>query len=432
MPTAKLRVAICGGGIGGLALAVALSKYSDIQVDVYEAAGQFKEIGAGVMMWERTWKILDQLGLSEDLSKAADTPPNGFPGIGFDFRRADRETGFQFHMYNPPYGCIRFHRAHFLDVFVNHLPSGVAHFGKRLLSYEDRHSNSQVILKFADGSQGTCDLLVGCDGLKSTVRKQMYDQAPFKEPTLKIVAEPIWSGWVTYRALVPADRVRQANGGKETRTTTTPMMYCGKSKHIVSYPIFQGRIVNVVGLVFYPEGEGKTFDGPWVTECDGAEVIKHYVGWEQEVQDLLRHVDKAMLWAVHSLRPLPMYTSGRVALLGDAAHAMTPHQGAGAGQAIEDAYILAALLGEPSITALNLWKALSAYESIRLPFANRVLRESAVSGKMYEFNSIFQDNYTSLGPAIDAQWSWLWESTPEEEVERALKRMRGLGVKHKL
>ncbi|CAL1707168.1 unnamed protein product [Somion occarium] len=383
-------------------------------------------------MRERTWKILEHLGLSKDLSKVTNTPPDGLPGIGFEFRRADRADGFQFHLYTTPYGNVLFHRAHFLDIFVNHLPTGVAHFGKRLLSYEDDKGNSQVKLKFADGSQSTCDLLVGCDGLRSIVRKQMYDQAPFKEPALKDVAEPVWSGWVAYRALVPADRIRRANGGKEIRAMTHPMMYCGKDKHIVSYPISQGRIVNVVGFVFYPEAEGKAFNGPWVTECDGAEIIKHFAGWEQEVQELLRHVDNATLWAIHHLRPLPMYTSGRVALLGDAAHAMTPHQGAGAGQAIEDAFVLAALLGDPAITVHTLWKALSAYESIRLPFANRVLRESAVSGKMYEFNSIFKDKYTSLGPAIDAQWSWSMESTPEEEVERALKRMRGLEVKHKL
>lgn len=119
-------------------------------------------------------------------------------------------------------GCIRFHRAHFLDVFVKHLPSGVAHFGKRLTSYKD--TPDKVVLNFADGSQNTCDLLVACDGLKSIIRMQMYKDAQFKEPQLKDIAEPVWSGWVTYRALIPADRVREANGGKDTRTTTSPMM----------------------------------------------------------------------------------------------------------------------------------------------------------------------------------------------------------------
>ena len=81
-----------------------------------------------------------------------------------------------------------------------------------------------MILNFADSSQETCDLLVACDGLKSTIRTQMYNEINFKEPQLKDISEPVWSGWVTYRALVPLEQVRNANGGKDTRTTTSPMM----------------------------------------------------------------------------------------------------------------------------------------------------------------------------------------------------------------
>lgn len=89
--------------------------------------------------------------------------------------------------------------------------------------------------------------------------------------------------------------------------------------------------------------------------------------------------------------------------------------------------MLAALLGHPSITAENLHQALAAYESVRLPFANKTLRASAVQGKMYEFNSVYGDSYTSLGLALDENWEWLWEETPEEEVERAVNRMQSLG-----
>lgn len=81
-----------------------------------------------------------------------------------------------------------------------------------------------MILNFADGTQNTCNLLVACDGLKSIIRTQMYNEARFKEPQLKDIAEPVWSGWVTYRALIPVDRVRNANGGKDTRTTASTMI----------------------------------------------------------------------------------------------------------------------------------------------------------------------------------------------------------------
>ncbi|KAI0070638.1 FAD/NAD-P-binding domain-containing protein [Panus rudis PR-1116 ss-1] len=442
----KLRVAICGGGIGGLALAVALTRSpakSKIHVDVYEAASTFEEIGAGIMMWERTWRILELLGLGEELGKVANTIPDGSPGIGFEFRRSDVPKGFHFHTHSVPYGCIRFHRAHFLDVFVRALPPGIAHFGKRLFSYTSTPSSSpfskEVQLHFSDGTTATCDLLVGADGLKSIVRAQMYteladeqsaktkDSHPDSGQYLKELIDPVWSGWVVYRSLIPLERLRNAAQakGRDMGKIMTPMIWCGKSKHLVSYPIAQSTIFNFVGFVFYPEGEGAKSDGPWVTDVSGDEVRQHYVGWETEVQDILEHVDGASRWMMMHLKPLPNYSKGGVTLLGDAAHAMTPHAGAGAGQAIEDAYILSHLLTHPHTTRKTLSAALAAYDYVRIPFCNHVLRASRENGKMYEFNSLYEEEYNELGDRLDAQWEWLWWRTPEEEAERAVKVMLG-------
>jgi len=163
-----------------------------------------------------------------------------------------------------------------------------------------------------------------------------------------------------------------------------------------------------------------------VQESTQEEFQECYSGWEPEVDQLIRSVEKPMLWAVHALNPLPNYVAGRVALLGDAAHAMTPHQGAGAGQAIEDAYILASILGHALTTKTTLSQALAAYEHIRLPLANHVLRESRNSGLMYEFNSEYRDNYDTLGPAIQAQWDWLGQTSPQDEVNRGLQYMKEL------
>lgn len=125
------------------------------------------------------------------------------------------------------------------------------------------------------------------------------------------------------------------------------------------------------------------------------------------------------------------------------AHAMLPHQGAGAGQAIEvtcstnpatteeleyfpsiqDAYILASLLGETNVTLASLPLALEAYEHIRLPNANHVQLASRESGLMYEFGSAFGEDYAALGPAIENQWGWLWDGSAEEDVKRGLDWM---------
>ncbi|KAI0332310.1 FAD/NAD-P-binding domain-containing protein [Cubamyces sp. BRFM 1775] len=424
----KFRVAICGGGIGGLTLAVALSRYPNIRVDVYEAAGQFKEIGAGVMIWSRTWKILSSLGMEEEFSRIAHAPPDSKPGVGFDYRRSDQpEEGSRFYLFQAPYGCIRFHRAQFLDVLVDHLPSGVAHFGRRLLSYSAGTtrggSQTELELHFADGSTATCDLLVGCDGIKSVVRKQMledYVMEHGRNPQLLDHIEPIWSGTIAYRGLIPVERLKDHNG-LEHRTIQTPMMYCGKSKHVVSYSISRGSIVNVVAMASQPRLYGTIYPGPWVTECSADELLECYSGWEPEVTEMLKCIENPTKWAIHELKPLPFYVQGRVVLLGDAAHAMTPHQGAGAGQAIEDAFILAEILGHPNTTLPMLPQALSAYEAIRLPMANHVLRGSRDSGDIYEFNGPLADDLPRLGPQIGRQWDWLWETTPHGEREKALQ-----------
>ncbi|TFK91603.1 FAD/NAD(P)-binding domain-containing protein [Polyporus arcularius HHB13444] len=429
----KFRVAICGGGIGGLTLAVALSRYHDIQVDVYEAAGQFKEIGAGVMIWARTWEILSMLGMAENFARIAHAPPNRSPGIGFDYRKSDQpQEGSRFYLFQVPYGCIRFHRAQFLDVLVSHLPEGVAHFGKRLTTYtnlpKSHGGDTPIALRFADGSTAVCDLLVGCDGIKSTIRKQMLEEHVHTrggDRKLLDHIDPVWSGTIAYRALIPVQRLVKP-GGQKHRTIDSPMMYCGKDKHVVSYSISAGSIVNVVTLASQPQLYGSPYNGPWVTDCSPTEVQECYAGWEPEVQELLKCIEKPTRWAIHELKPLPFYFTGRVVLLGDAAHAMTPHQGAGAGQAIEDAFVLAEVLGHRHTSRSAIPRALTAYERVRLPMANHVLEGSRQSGNMYEFNGPLGDNLVPLGPLIGSQWDWLWDTTPQSERDRALGMLQSM------
>ncbi|KAF7376334.1 Glycoside hydrolase family 3 protein [Mycena sanguinolenta] len=415
MSAPKFRVAICGGGIGGLCLAVALSKYAHIQVDVYEGAGRFREIGAGVMIWARTWRILELLGLAEQFAKVTDVEPT--PDVGFEYRRSDIPTGFKWNFVAMPYGCIRFHRAHFLDVFVDNLPEGVAHFGKRLVSYEK--GVGEIRLTFADGTSAACDLLVGCDGIKSVVRAQMLRAKAAEEvrPDLLALIEPKWTGTIAYRGLIPAKDLPSADGTRH-RTLGTPMMYCGQNKHIVAYTISAGKIVNFVAFASELDKEGRDYGGEWVTDCTQDEV--------------LQRVDKPTKWAIHHLAELPFYVADRVVLLGDAADIFSQikkkllktHLGSGAGQAIEDAFILASVLGATGTN--NLDEALEAYQRTRLPVANHVLRSSFESGKMFEFNSSFAEEYSTLGPAIGRQWGFLTESTPEGEAEKALGILRTL------
>lgn len=167
-------------------------------------------------------------------------------GVGFDYRKSDQpQEGSRFYLFEVPCrscitplvpillkarsvdGCIRFHRAQFLDVLVDHLPQGVAHFGKRLVSYRTAHDAwTETELLFADGSVATCDVLIGCDGIKSVVRKQMLEDHVREgggDPCLLDHIEPVWSGSIAYRGLIPVSQMVREDG-VEHRTIQSPMM----------------------------------------------------------------------------------------------------------------------------------------------------------------------------------------------------------------
>ncbi|TFK68678.1 FAD/NAD-P-binding domain-containing protein [Pluteus cervinus] len=429
MSSHNLRVAICGGGISGLTLAVALSKHQTIAVDLYETRSRFEEIGAGVMIWSRTWRILELLGLGPQFRDRAHPQPNGSLGVGFDFRRSDQPTeGFSFCQFLTPvsklFQCIRFHRAEFLEPLVNTLPAGVAHFGKQVASYSNVDADGPISIQFADGSSAICDVLVGCDGLKSCVRGQLFREEAHRrnDTALLDYVHPVWTGTIAYRGLIPVDEIPLNIDGSKHRTITTPMMYCGRSKHVVSYAISKGSTVNVVTFSSQPKKNGTMVAEPWVESCSQQELLDCYSQWEPEVVTLLENIKHPSRWAIHHLRPLPFFAANRIVLIGDAAHAMAPHQGAGAGQAIEVCYIT---------TRDDAHIALRIFDDARRKDANEVLSGSYKSGVMYEFESGFGDRYDVLGPGIQSQWDWVLRTDPEDDslrvVEEFRKATRGTG-----
>ncbi len=145
------------------------------------------------------------------------------------------------------------------------------------------------------------------------------------------------------------------------------------------------------------------------------------------------------MWTINTLKALPICSHGPVAIIGDAAHAMTPHQGSGAGQAIEDAYVLAALLTHPSMTRESIPRALKIYEKVRLPHANEIQRRSRENGRLYEFVPSEQHPHLSAGAnnadvdqlvkdIVDVaveNWKWAWTTDVETEKEEAIRMLIG-------
>lgn len=261
-------------------------------MSVYEAAATFKEVGAGVMMWGRTWRVLSLLGLDSafrELAGATNSESTGAArgisssvckltkgslarSFSYDYRRADQgaeghlihrlELPCKFTITFPRAGAHTqtdeshlYHRAHFLDVLVDRLPKHIAHLGKRLQSYAQDRPGAPIDLKFVDGTNVTCDVLVGCDGIRSVVRRFMFEKmAAEGRPEMRDYIEPVWTGEITYRALIPAGTLPLRDGEKHPALSRTIivsppisasvhvldpharyMQYCGKNK--VCYPM---------------------------------------------------------------------------------------------------------------------------------------------------------------------------------------------------
>ncbi|PCH44584.1 salicylate hydroxylase [Wolfiporia cocos MD-104 SS10] len=438
----KFTVAICGGGVGGLTCAVALSRYPDIQVNIYEAASKFAEVGAGIGMWPRAWKVMDALGLSTELSNVAISAPVHEPKVAFTFRQGDQPIGRSFYTLITPGGMTTLHRPEFQSVLLKHVPPSCRmHTSKRLVSYtqppsdtrRSGHSPAPIVLRFSDGSSATCDLLIGADGVKSNVRaglvRELASDAAAQGRTreaeeLRRAAHPLWSGTRTYRATIPAEVLRARLPGH--RVLTEPMIYFGKDTQLTCYPIARGTIINFAAMRARYDLENTILDGPWIDDAPREELLQDFSRWEPEVQALFQSVPRYSRWAIHTTQRLPSFVSGRIALIGDAAHAMMPYQGAGAGQAIEDGYLLATLLGHRKTTLPTLVRALRIYDELRRPFAQRVAETSRENGLLYTLNHPALARGAGLDAAaarIRDNWAWAWETTIDGDVDRALRML---------
>ncbi|OJA11573.1 hypothetical protein AZE42_12456, partial [Rhizopogon vesiculosus] len=216
--TPKFRVAICGAGIGGLVLAVTIGKFAgrDVQVDLYEAHDAITTIGAGIMISRRTSAVLKALGLYEEISHVSMKPSassheqirmSDIPEGGFEWFSPIVRQG------NPVY------RQHLVDILKKHLPSScMVHFNKRLTTYTKLPTGS-LILHFADESSDNTDVLIGADGIRSSVRKTLFetiDRDLIDPSKIRHYTDPSWTGTLVYRAVVPVEKLLETDPNATT------------------------------------------------------------------------------------------------------------------------------------------------------------------------------------------------------------------------
>ncbi|KAF7350707.1 FAD NAD-binding domain-containing protein [Mycena sanguinolenta] len=436
----KFRVAIAGCGIGGLALAAFINSFTQerhgdrIAIDIYEAKPEVSTIGAGVAIWKRSWRVLQDLGFEEEIVKRGFKVPKDGESRGPIFRKSDQPTeGFDFHDHMMPYGPLGLHRPTFLDILRSKLPADCnIHTSKRLEKYTTSGKGSEVHLVFTDGSVATADILVGADGIHSATRASLF--ALMGEGYQQYI-QPTFSGTIAYRGSFP--KAKLAEAFPNHRALEHPKLWCGKNMHVVSHPL--GPSIGMICYCSEPDVEGKPFYGTLITDVATEDVVKRFANWEPDLRPLIEGVETYNAWAIHVVNPLPCYVSGSVVLIGDAAHAMTPHQGVGGGQAIEDAHILARLLSHPVTRKENITGVLKIFEDLRLAPTQGAAERSRTNGMMYEFNHpdfLFNDpchpdepsreELEALGDAVGLSFGWLADGNVEEDWAEAEAKLKNI------
>ncbi|MGH2888099.1 MAG: FAD-dependent monooxygenase [Solirubrobacteraceae bacterium] len=353
------RVAIIGGGIGGLVAAHALVRRG-IDVAVYEAAPELREIGAGVALGPNAMKVLRALDLEQTVREVAGryafvTSHNGRTGRTIS-RSSQREQV-------EIYGCASatVHRPDLLSVLSDALPSGVVKLGARCTGVEP--DGEVAAARFEDGSEIEADVIVGADGIHSAVRASLFGPDA-----------PRFTGKICYRSVVPVEAVAGP------APTLDSSQWFGPHGTIVLYPVRRDELINVV---CHYDDESYRHES-WVSECDRAEVLDRYRGWHESLLRIFAAGEVWYKWALYDRDPIPQWTRNRVTVLGDAAHAMLPYLGQGACQSIEDGCVLASALAAESDDPVS---ALARYERSRRPRAGQVVLTSRARGTSNHLSS---------------------------------------------
>ena len=421
-PSSPLKIAIVGGGIAGVALGVGLAGRSHLDATLYEAARAFGEVGAGVSFGPNAVRAVAGLGLEREYLALADRTPAPWQDIWFDWRYAQDE-GHIGSSIAAPTGQSSVHRAEFLELLSQRLPEGMARFSKRAVSVAEDERGARIL--FADGSQATADLVIVADGIKSALRHGVL-QGRGASP-----ADPIYSGTRAYRGMIDTAALRQSfsTSGLDTRMVDVPQMFLGQDTHVLTFPVRQGTLTNIVAFTTHPQSPAWPEGEPWVRAATSEEMLADFATCGPAVRTLLSRIEQPTVWALHDLPELDAYVHGRVALIGDAAHAMLPHQGAGAGQGLEDAYFLAQLLADASLQPKEIPRLLQIYEAIRKPRACVVQRTSREAGDLYEFRSEEAGaDRAALKHLLETRFNWIWNHDLDGDVQQARTLMAAATV----
>ena len=336
------RVAIVGAGLGGLAAGIAL-RQQGFEVDLFEQAPALGEIGAGINLSPNATRVLDALGLVQRLREASFIPT----GIAWrDWTEGRLQKLLPLNTPGSEGQYIVAHRVDLHRILVEACGEAGLQLNKRCTGVELR--DRSVGLSFADGTSHEAELVIGCDGIRSAVRKSVFGGEG-----------PRYVGTMCWRSLVPAETL--SPGVQDGNVT----QWGGPLGFVISYFVRQGQFVNIVAV----RRRAEWTEESWTVPSTNAELVAAFPEVGPQVGELLRQAKHCTKWGQYTGEHADQWTKGRVTLLGDAAHAMLATFGQGACMAFEDSYVLAKWLGahrdDPE-------RALAGYEAVRKPRAGLV------------------------------------------------------------
>jgi salicylate hydroxylase len=379
-----MKIGIVGLGLGGATAAAAMARRG-LNFNVFEQVPQIREVGAGVATWPNTVRLMNRLGLADRLSQigcaAGSNPIRNAAGKVLHHvppKSYDDTNGY----------CL--HRAELLQCLAALIPPDRIRLNSRCVAVSIVGETVAVTLQ--DGSCESFDVLIGADGIHSTIA-----------PLVTQEVEPIYSNLAAYRGLVindPEDRFEEGT------------LWTDRRKYFVAFPVSGGRLINFVGVVPTPG----TPEESWFMEGRTEDLRAEYASWDPAIGRILSRVETTFRWGLYYRNPTPNMVRGRLALMGDAAHPMLINAGQGVGQAIEDGVALAVLLD--GARAADVEERLRLYEHMRLPRATAVQDLSRRNAQF--MHEVFPLQPGESRPERASPVEWILDYDVEREAERLL------------
>ncbi|MGO4145675.1 FAD-dependent monooxygenase [Paenarthrobacter sp. YAF11_1] len=358
MTEKTLSIGIIGGGLGGLATTIALTR-AGFDVEVFERAAALGEVGAGINISPQATRALLALGLGDRLEKTANRVTGQIQRSMYTGEQLAETTMVKENdlegRFGSPYYVL--HRADLLGVLADAVASDRIHLNHHCTGLEEEPDG--VTVTFANGAARTFDLVIGADGIKSQVRNYLYG-----EESAEFTGQMVWRAQLDGKAFSP--------------DILGPHGFCGwigQGRHIMSYYL---RGADVINITTQSDAEAWVEEG-WSIYGDPAEMRSGFPDATPQLQELLDSITECSKWGLFGRKPSEKWGRGRIQLIGDAAHPMLPNAGQGAAQAFEDAYVLGRWL---QANKHDYETAFAGFRNVRIPRAHAIQRQSLLNSKL--------------------------------------------------